>query len=82
MAKPFEITIIDKDSVLYTGNISSLTAVFSGGSAQILADHAPLAALTKAGTVKLSDEQGKTFSLELTRKGFFHFLNNRALLVL
>ena len=82
MAKLYEITIIDNDSVLYTGKISSLTAGFSGGSAQILADHAPFAALTKAGAVKLCDDKGKTLPVELPRKGFFHFLNNRAILVL
>ena len=82
MAGSFNLSILDRNSELYQGVIVSLNAEFGLGRAEILAGHASFAALTKPGSVKLCDEQGKTISLELPSPGFFHILNNRAVLIL
>jgi F0F1-type ATP synthase epsilon subunit len=82
MAKLFNLSILGRDSELYRGNISSLQADFGLGRAEILADHAAFAALTKPGSIKLRDEQDKTVFLELHSPGFFHILGNRAVFIL
>jgi hypothetical protein len=82
MAKSFNLLIIGRTGELYRGNAISLSAEFSLGRAEILADHASFGALTKAGGITLCDEHGKTLSLELPSPGFFHILNNRAVLIL
>jgi F0F1-type ATP synthase epsilon subunit len=82
MAQSFSLLILDRNSELYRGTVISLSAEFGLGRAEILAGHAPFAALTKPGGIKLCDEQGKTVSLDLPSPGFFHILNNRAVIIL
>jgi hypothetical protein len=82
MAKTFNLLIIDRSCELYRGHVISLSAEFPLGRAEVLAGHAAVGALTKPGGITLCDEHGKTVSLELPSPGFFHILNNRAVLIL
>jgi len=82
MTKSFNLLILDRNSELYRGPVISLNVEFSRGRAEILADHAPFAALTKPCGINLCDAQGSTVSIELPSPGFFHILNNRAVLIM
>ena len=82
MAGLFKFLILDRDSELYHGNISSLVADFGLGRAETLAGHAPFVALTLPGSIKLCNEQGQVVILKLLSRGFFHILNNRAVIIL
>jgi F0F1-type ATP synthase epsilon subunit len=82
MAGLFDISVIGPDAVLYKGKISSLAARFGNGSAEILAGHAPFAALTEAGSLKLRDDQGRTTSFDIPAGSFFLILDGRAALLL
>ena len=81
MDKLFDLTVISQDAILYQGKVSAFFALFAGGSGQILAGHAPLAALTRPGNIKIVDREGKIISLTIPSKGLFHFLSNKSALI-
>ena len=76
------MTVMGKEAQLYRGVVVSLIADFGFGSAQFLAGHAPFAGLARHGKIRLLDADGNAVSLELPGRGFFHFFNNRAVLIL
>ena len=63
-------------AVIYSGKISSLIVPSASGYLGILADHAPLVSVLKAGDIILKDEFGKSVILDAKGEGFLHVLKN------
>ena len=82
MADLFELSIISPQIRIFQGKVYSLSVDLGLGQAQVFANHAPLASLTKAGRINICVEDGKNIRIDLSCPGFFHICNNRAALIL
>lgn len=60
------LKIISADSVLYTGEVSSVTLPGAMGEFTVLKDHASLLATLAAGTVRYTDLSGAELSISVT----------------
>ena len=59
MAKTFHVNMVSADRQLYCGEAERSVATADHGELGILAGHAPLLAVLKAGQVRLTQEGGK-----------------------
>lgn len=62
----FKLLLLAPDSLLYEGDISSLTVPGSEGYLQVLKGHAPLLASLKKGTLQYIDANHANHSLDIT----------------
>lgn len=82
MAKPFYLTIITKEEVLYDKHITSLIAPGEVGYLGILADHAPLVTTLKKGKLLAREEGGGEFTMAIKDGGFLEVFDNKAKVLL
>ena len=82
MAIEFNIEIISPEKLIYSGKAISLTCPAWQGYLGILADHAPLAAKLKSGTITIKEPSGRDISFPLKGAGFLEVLNNTVTLLL
>lgn len=82
MTDTFTVTISTPERQIYSGTASSLVVPAVNGSMGILAHHAPIVAMLRAGTVTLKDASGAESSYESKAGGFVEFSRNTATLLL
>jgi F-type H+-transporting ATPase subunit epsilon len=82
-SKPFNLTIIQPDKIIYDGKAVSLVAPCESGYLGVMADHAALAANIVAGSITVKPQAGQQAVIFTSRgKGFLEVLNNNVSLVL
>ena len=76
----FNLLIATPETTLY--HADAKMALFPGadGLFEILGQHAPLIAMVKAGTVKITDANGVQQSIPI-QEGFFEFHQNKGVLL-
>jgi len=79
--KPFLLEILTPTKMIFSGNVTSLTARASDGDIGILADHAPLATVLGKGLVRYKFENGAEKKVE-NNEGFLIVKNNAATVLL
>lgn len=82
MAKNFHVSIVTPDKMAYDGEAVSLVVPAEFGYLGVLADHAPLAASLKRGTITLQDPSGSTKIFGSSDKGFLEVARNVVTLLL
>ena len=80
MAATFTLEIVSPEQTVYRGEAMSLTAPGSAGSFGVLAHHAPLLAALKAGTLTVTDADGRDENWPI-RDGFLQVANNKVIVL-
>lgn len=73
----FSITITRVESILFQGDILSVTLPGSEGQLTVLAHHEPLIALLKTGLVEIVHTDGTTRNTYEIEKGILEVSNNQ-----
>ncbi|MDD5422515.1 MAG: F0F1 ATP synthase subunit epsilon [Candidatus Omnitrophota bacterium] len=76
MAKPFNLTILSPEKVVYEGRAVSLVVPSESGFMGVLADHAPLIANLRSGRITVKKESGDREIFNSDRNGFIEVLKN------
>lgn len=74
------LEIITPSKTVLSGEIKSITIPGSGGSFQVLVNHAPLISTFEIGEIKIEDVQGKKLSYS-TAGGTIEINNNKVLVL-
>lgn len=76
----FNLSIVTPDSTLFEGEV--VAAILPGveGFFEILANHAPIIAMVKNGTIQITDQDEKNSEIEI-EEGFFEFSHNKGILL-
>ena len=82
MAKTFNLTIMAPENIIYEGPAVSLIVPAELGYLGILADHAPLGANLRRGTITLRKDSGQTVKFASGDKGFIEVLKNNVTILL
>ena len=79
--KTLNLNIARVDGSLYAGSVVSVTVPGSEGDMTLLADHAPLMSVLRAGTVVVRPEEGEEQSFQV-ESGTIEVSNNQVTILL
>lgn len=76
----FNLLIATPDATIFDGMV--ISAIFPGydGFFEVLANHAPIIALVREGTLVLTDQDKNKQTVEI-KQGFFEFYKNKGVLL-
>ena len=80
--KPFSLSVITKDKIVYDKHVVSLIAPAELGYLGVLADHAPLITTLKKGKLLAREEGGGEFEMAIKDGGFLEVFDNKAKVLL
>ena len=76
--KKFELSLVTPDGAVYEGDVEMIIVPGAIGEIGVLARHAPLVALLKAGSTRVHTGEGPPLEFA-TGPGFFQVLEDRAI---
>src|SRR5918997_1960909 len=79
MAGTFEVSLVTPDGAVFEGEAEMLIVPGAGGEIGVLARHAPLVAMLKAGSTRVHVRQGEEVLEFATGPGFFKVELDRAI---
>jgi F-type H+-transporting ATPase subunit epsilon len=79
MAGTFEVSLVTPDGAVFEGEAEMLIVPGAGGEIGVLARHAPLVAMLKAGSTRVHVRRGDEIREFATGPGFFKVEQDRAL---
>ena len=79
-AKTYRLEIVTPDQMVYSGDVTAARLPGAEGYFGVLANHAPLVAALKSGTLRLADPAGRTMEIPLSG-GFFEVSENHAIVL-
>jgi F-type H+-transporting ATPase subunit epsilon len=79
MAGTFEVSLVTPDGAAFEGEAEMLIVPGAGGEIGVLARHAPLVAMLKAGSTRVHVRRGEEIREFATGPGFFKVEQDRAL---
>ena len=79
MAGTFEVSLVTPDGAVFEGEAEMLIVPGAGGEIGVLARHAPLVAMLKAGSTRVHVRRGEEIREFATGPGFFKVEQDRAL---
>jgi F-type H+-transporting ATPase subunit epsilon len=78
-ARTFEVSLVTPDGSVFDGEVEMLIVPGADGEIGVLARHAPLVALLKAGSTRVHVRRGQDVREFATGPGFFKIEQDRAL---
>jgi len=82
MEKAFNLAIVTPEKVFYQGEVVSLVAPCENGYLGVLADHAPLVALTKNGKITIIDTAKQNKEFVCHNSGFLEVFKNSVTMII
>jgi len=82
VASSFKLTIITPEKTFFEGTVVSMVAPCELGYLGVLANHAPLAANTLAGKIRIKKDSGEWVTFYSKGKGFLEVFKNNVTLLL
>jgi F-type H+-transporting ATPase subunit epsilon len=79
MAGTFEVSLVTPDGAVFEGEAEMLIVPGAGGEIGVLARHAPLVGMLKAGSTRVHVRRGEEIREFATGPGFFKVEQDRAL---
>ena len=76
----YNLLIATSDKTLFHADVTAAIFVGTQGVFEVLAHHAPIIAMVKNGSVKITDAHGHEHKIEVG-EGFFEFHSNKGVLV-
>jgi F-type H+-transporting ATPase subunit epsilon len=77
---PYPVEVVTPDGPAYDGDAQRLVAPGAAGQLGVLANHAPLVSLLRAGEIRITDEHGEVHRFAVD-DGFLQVRKNHALVL-